>query len=331
MSSGSSHRMSLSSLVKQSVTRNNIEKNKSVNSMKKKNISIIGAFLAAFGGICWGLSGSMGQYLFTTELMDSRWLVPIRLGLAGLLLLTYCALRYPGQIWNPWKHHQDRIELIIYGLAGVSCCQFLYFLTIQLSSAGIATILQDLSPIIILMISCLSGRRLPRITEIIAIALALIGVFLITTHGNLRLSISVYAILTGVLSAVCVTIYNVVPTRLMKSYPVLLLQGWAFIMGCVFLGIIFHPWTYHYVPSAMGLFGILFVVVVGNVIAFPCYLKGVHLIGPEKSILWGFSEPLTAALIAVWILGNPFTIWDGIGFAAIFGMLVLISCEENRT
>ena len=205
----------------------------------------------------------------------------------------------------------------------------LYFLTIQLSTAGVATILQDLAPVMILVVSCLTGHRKPKVRELIAIFLALAGVTLITTHGDLTPAVSIYALLTGILSAFCVTIYNVVPGRLMKQYPVLLLQGWAFLMGSIVIGLIFHPWTYHYVPSAMGLFGIAFVVLVGNVLAFPCYMLGVKIIGPEKGVLYGFAEPLTAALIATFLLHSPFTIWDALGFAAVFGMLVLISIKEK--
>lgn len=296
---------------------------------KKRKIAALGAFLAAFGGVCWGLSGSMGQFLFTREAMDSRWLVPIRLGLAGIILLLYSAVRWPGKVFEPWKRHQDRLELVIYGLLGVSFCQFLYFLTIQLSTAGVATILQDLAPVMILVVSCLTGHRKPKVRELIAIFLALAGVTLITTHGDLTPAVSIYALLTGILSAFCVTIYNVVPGRLMKQYPVLLLQGWAFLMGSIVIGLIFHPWTYHYVPSAMGLFGIAFVVLVGNVLAFPCYMMGVKIIGPEKGVLYGFAEPLTAALIATFLLHSPFTIWDAFGFAAVFGMMVLISIKEK--
>lgn len=36
-----------------------------------------------------GVSGCMGQYLFTREGMDSTWLVPIRLFLAGLILCGF--------------------------------------------------------------------------------------------------------------------------------------------------------------------------------------------------------------------------------------------------
>lgn len=158
----------------------------SSGSINKGRASLAGALLTLAGGACWGLSGSMGQYLFNHEGMDVRWLVPIRLGLAGLILLTFCAVRGGKHIFDPWKDARDRKELLIYGLAGVSACQFLYFTTIQLSSAAVGTILQDLSPAMILLVSCVLARRRPRLLEILAIVLALVGVFLLSTGGNLE-------------------------------------------------------------------------------------------------------------------------------------------------
>ncbi|MCH3972290.1 MAG: DMT family transporter [Oscillospiraceae bacterium] len=290
----------------------------------------MGAFLTIFGGACWGVSGSVGQYLFTRQGMDSRWLVPIRLGLAGILLFLYCLVRYRSQLFAPWKSRRNAVDLLIYGVAGVSVCQFLYFLTIQLSSAGTATILQDLSPIMILLCGCVSARRFPRAFEWVSIVLALSGVLLLTTHGSLgSFAVSPAALLTGVLSAVCVTIYNVEPKRLLRQFPVAVLQAWAFLMGGVLFSLAFRPWSFGYVPNFKGLLGIVFVVVVGNILAFMSFMSGVKLIGPERSILYGFSEPITAALISTLVLGSSFTLWDAVGFAAVFAMLVLISAAPQ--
>lgn len=292
----------------------------------RTNKELTGAILATLGGICWGLSGSMGQYLFTRQGMDSRWLVPVRLGLAGIILLLYCARRFGRMALSPWQNKTEARDLVIYGLLGVSCCQFLYFLTIQLSTAGAATILQDLSPIMILFVSCRQARRAPKPHEILAITLALAGVFLITTHGTKgSMAVPLPAVITGVLSAIGVTIYNVTPQRLMRRYPVVLLQGWAFLMGGTASSLIFRPWHFGYVPNAIGLFGIAFVVLVGNVLAFPLYIQGVKYIGPEKAILYGFSEPISAAVVGTLFLGSPFTLLDAAGFALVFSMLALIS------
>lgn len=271
----------------------------------------------------------MGQYLFTRENMDSTWLVPIRLFLAGLILCTFYFIKDRRMLFDPWnakKNPHNLLDLLIYGLAGVSCCQFTYFLTIQLSSAGMGTILQDLSPAIILLVVCIQQHRGPRLFEICSILLALIGVFLLTTHGSLTdLAISPAALLSGIASACCVVIYTMWPKKLQQQYPTPMLQGWAFLMGGTMFALIFHPWTMNYVPTAMGVFGIFTVVVLGNVLAFSLYMSGVPLIGPQRSSLYSFAEPVTAAIISTLVLGSPFTVWDAMGFGCIFLMLVLLS------
>ncbi len=300
-----------------------------MNTTKKEHI--LGPILTLAGGTCWGLSGSMGQYLFDHEGMDVRWLVPMRLGLAGIILLVYSCIKFGPHIFDPWKNKNDRRGLLIYGLAGVSACQFLYFTTIQLSSAAVGTILQDLSPAMILLVSCLLARRRPKFTEILAILLALFGVFLLTTGGSLdNMQVSPMALGAGILCAVTTTIYNMTSGKLTQKYSVLLLQGWSFLMGGLCVAMIFQTWNRPYTPTAMGWFGVAFVVLVGNVMAFPLYIQGVKYIGPEKGSLYGFAEPVTAAVVSTAVLGSTFTAADAVGFVAIFLMLVMISISGRK-
>lgn len=84
-----------------------------------------------------------------------------------------------------------------------------------------------------------------------------------------------------------------------------MLQGWAFLMGGIMFALIFRPWQIDYVPTAMGVFGIFTVVVLGNVLAFSLYMSGVPLIGPQKASLYSFAEPVTAAIISTLVLGLP--------------------------
>lgn len=288
--------------------------------------------MTLLGGVCWGLSGSMGQYLFTVQGMDSRWLVPIRLGLAGVLLLLLALWKAgPEMVIRPWKTKKSAAILLIYGLAGVSACQFLYFLTIQLSSAAIGTIMQDLSPVTILLVGCFLDKRAPRRIEILSIVLAIGGLVLLTTHGRPgNLAFSEMALLTGVGSALCVTLYNVVAERTQPDTPVIILQGWSFLMGGIAFSLLFRIWTYDYVPTAAGWFGVAFVVIVGNLLAFTLYIQGVRYIGAEKGILYGFSEPVTAAIVTFFVLKSAFTIWDLLGFAAIFLMIILLSLKGSK-
>ena len=303
----------------------------SCDIMQNMNARTKGALLASLGGICWGISGSIGQYLFTYEGMDSRWLVPVRLGLAGIVLLGWCMKRDGQKTFDPWRQAVTLRQLFVYGLLGISCCQFLYFLAIQLSNAAAATILQNMSCIFILITVCIQAKRKPLPREILAVFLALGGLFLLTTHGDPQnLAVSPAAIIAGTASGFCVMIYNCFSKDLMKRYPLLLLQGWSFLIGGVFFCLVFRFWQMRYIPTVTGWLGILFVALIGNVFSFTCYMKGVSLIGPDKAILYGFAEPVSAALISIFFLHTAFTLYDLAGFILVFMMLVLISVKKEK-
>ena len=297
----------------------------------QKHRRTAGALLTMLGGLGWGVSGTCGQYLFTQKGVTSFWLVPIRLLTAGVLLLCFSGAAGGAKaLLAPWREKRDRHELLIYGLAGITLCQLTYFGTIELSSAGVATILQSLSPLPILLCGCAAAHRRPAFRELFSILLALLGVGLIVTNGSLAaMSVSPAALGTGLICALTVTIYNVIPGRLLWRYPAPLLQGWSFLMGGVLLSLLFRPWRYA-VHIDLGLIlAFCAVVLLGNVLAFNAYMTGVKLIGPEKGILYGFSEPVIAAVLSSLWLGTPFTVWEAAGFGCIFAMLALLSRPED--
>lgn len=293
------------------------------------NQNIKGALLTMGGAICWGLSGAVGQYLFTYQGMDARWLVPVRLICAGIILFFYCFFTCREKLFQVWKKPRSAVLLLIYGLAGITLCQYTYFRAIQLSSAGVATILQDFAPVIVLICTCIMAKRLPRTAEILSIILALAGLFLIVTHGNIQsLSISLYALAVGLLSATTVALYNLLAGSLTCDYPVPVLQAWSFFLGGIMLGGLFRSWAIPYTPSLIAIFGVAFVTLAGNVFGFTMYVSGLKYISPNKGVLYTFAEPVAAAISSTLALGSPFTIWDAAGFACVFAMLVMISISK---
>ncbi|MGZ7215775.1 EamA family transporter, partial [Streptococcus pyogenes] len=60
-------------------------------------------------------------------------------------------------------------ELLIYSLLGLGLNQYAYLMAIRYSNAGTATVLQYLSPILVLIFVSATAKRLPTITESLAI------------------------------------------------------------------------------------------------------------------------------------------------------------------
>jgi hypothetical protein len=134
----------------------------------KRNQTLLGIILTLVGGCFWGLCGACAQYLFENENVTSNFLVPWRMTLAGLLLLTYHLIRSPKTILTPWKSGKDALRLIFYAIFGMAMCQYAYFATIELSNAGTATVLQYSAPAMLLIIVCFMERKLPTGNDILA-------------------------------------------------------------------------------------------------------------------------------------------------------------------
>ena len=247
-----------------------------MEQQKKKRTA--GICLTLAGGICWGLSGCFGQYLFQKKDITADWLVMVRLLLAGVLLVLMGFLLTKKRMGDIWKNPVDRRQLLIFSVFGMLSCQYTYFAAIQYSNAGTATVLQSLAPLLILGVVCFKEKRWPRKMETGAIFCALLGVFLLSTHGDIHsMSITTLALVFGLGAAAGGAAYNLLSGDLLRHYGVYAVVGYAMLLAGVAMLPFVRPWSYA-VPFDQGtVLATAGVVVIGTAIAFSLYPKGVTL------------------------------------------------------
>lgn len=285
-----------------------------------------GIIITLIGGSLWGLSGACGQFLFSNKSACADWLVPIRLLIAGLVLVLFYLFRQPEQSRHIWSNPKSAFTLVCYGMLGMMLCQYSYFKAIEYSNAGTATVLQYLSPVLIMIVMCVWERRIPRAVDVFATFLALCGIFLLATHGQTgQLAVSGQALFWGLFSAVTVVLYNLIPRGLMKTYSTPFLLGWAMLIGGAVLCLLRKPWQYHPVLDAGSILCLCVIVFFGTIVSFSLYMQGVKLIGPEKASLYACVEPVSASLFSFFWLHTAFTWTDVIGFLCILSTLFLIT------
>ena len=286
---------------------------------------MIGILITIIGGICWGLSGTCGQFLFNHKGITSKWLVPVRLTTAGLIMLLYFIGREMKAAFRIWKTKRDIVDILVYGIAGMMLGQFTYFYTIELSNAGTATVIQYLAPAIIMVLVCLGDRRMPKIPEVLALVLAVLGIFLIATHGNVhQLAISKETLVVGLISAGTVVIYNLQPKRMLTIYSTPYILAWGMTIGGILLGLIFKPWEYTVQFDLSVILAMFGVIGLGSIGGFSLYMQGVKIIGPGRASLYSCVEPIAATLLsAVW-LKVPFAAIDLVGFACIIATILIL-------
>ena len=300
--------------------------------MDEKKRTLRGFLCAALGGVCGGASGTVGQYLFTRQGVDSGWLTVVRMFLAGVVLLGGALVRHRPQLRTIWSDRRDALRLVLFSVGGLMTCQYTYLAAIRYSNSATATVLQYMGQALILLWVCLRARRLPTRREGAALVLALLGAFLLATHGSLTaLALSPQALFWGLCAAVSLMLYTLLPGDLLRRYPVSVCTGCGMFIGGVVLLVLTQAWRIPVALNAAVALGTLEISVVGTALAFTLYLQGVSDVGGVRASLLACTEPVSAALCAALWLHTSFAWQDLIGFAAILVMAVLIALPERAS
>ena len=296
-----------------------------------RSIYVKGAALSVIGSIFWAVSGTCGQYLFESKGFEAGWLVAVRLLMAGLIMVLLSLKSQGSRTLAMWKEKKNVWQLILYGLVGMMGVQYTYFMAIYCSNAATATILQYLGPVLIMLYMVFSTRKPPALTEGIAVVCALIGMFLLVTHGNTdTLMISPAALIWGVLSAAAMAFYSIFPRRMLAEWGTLMTNGFGMLIGGIAISFIFHPWDYgNGVWDIPALLALASVVLLGTIMSFFCYLEGIRLIGSTRASLYACVEPLAATLIGIFWLHIRFDLIDWVGSAFIVSTVFILSIKTE--
>lgn len=298
--------------------------------MKNKTV-IRGCICAMLSGVCWGFSGTCGQYLYANFEVSSMELTCVRLLGAGSLMMLFSLLHHRSTLVNIWKSPKDGFLLVCFGLFGMLFNMYAYLTSIYWSNAATTTMLLNLNPIVILAITCITVRRLPRRREVLALVLALFGVFMLATGGNPnQLVLSGKALFWGFSTTFAATAYTLLPRPLLVRWPQVPVLAWAMFIGGVVLNILGRSWTFTYHLNLSGWLAVLALILFGSIFSFSLFMQALKDIGPVKTSLLAITEMLSAPIFsAVW-LGTRFSTPDYIGFAAIITTVILLTTEGSK-
>lgn len=295
------------------------------------NKTLKGVILTLMGGICWGFGGTCGEFLFKFKGFDPNWVSCARLLIGGIILVALALLREKKSAFNIFKRKSSALTLVAFGIFGLMVSQYSYLTTISHSNSGTATILQYTGLAIILLVVCLRDWRLPRLFESVAVVFALIGMFLIATHGDISaMVVSRECLFWGIVSALGLVCYSLIPLRILKEHGAMPVSGFGMIIGGIVLAFFVRPWQYAISLDFAAMLALSGVIIVGTVIAYNLYLVGVSIIGPVKAGMIGAIEPVAAAVFSAFWIGSKFTAIDILGFALIISTVFLINIPSKK-
>lgn len=248
-----------------------------------------------------------------------------------MCLLLYAKFADKTELFAIWKNKKDVIQLIIFSITGMLAVQYTYFAAIKYSNAATATALQYAGPVIIAVYIAFKNKRIPVLVEIAAIVLAVLGTFLLVTHGDTSsLSISGTALFFGLASAVALAVYTLQPVKLLSKYKSSLIIGWGMFCAGIVFSFVKAPWDIQGVWDMLTFGYTAFIVLFGTLIAFYFYLSAVQIIGGQKTSLLASMEPLSATILAVLWLNVSYSLIDWIGSIFIISTIFLLSMKPKK-
>ncbi|NDO82326.1 EamA family transporter [Citrobacter sp. NCU1] len=280
--------------------------------------------------VLWGSSGVCAQYIMEQSQMSSQFLTMTRLIFAGLILLMLSFV-HGDKVFSLFRNRKDALSLLVFSIAGALTVQLTFLLTIEKSNAATATVLQFLSPTIIVAWFALVRKARPGMLVLTAILTSLIGTFLLVTHGNpTSLSISASALFWGIASAFAAAFYTTYPSTLIARYGTLPIVGWSMLIGGALLLPFYATEGTHFVVNGSLILAFFYLVVIGTSLTFSLHLKGAQMIGGPRASILSCAEPLSSALLSLLLLGITFTLPDWLGTLLILSSVVLISMDSRR-
>jgi len=235
----------------------------------------------------------------------------LRFAIASIFLL-FIVLKIEGKL--PILKKAQIIPVILLGMAGVFAYNVFFFKGLKIIEAGRASLIIANNPIFItLFASCFFKEKLNPI-KVTGIIISVIGAIIVISRGNLiellngNVGWGEFYIFCCVLTWVA---YTLIGKAIMTDLSPLVSVSYSSVVGAVAL---FVPAYFegmmrdlaHY--STADWFGIFYLGFFGTVLGFVWYYQGIKIIGPMKAGQFINFVPISAVLLAFFMLGESITL-----------------------
>lgn len=250
-----------------------------------------------------------------------------------LLLLTWKAEgRLPGIRKN------QIIPVVLLGMTGVFSYNVFFFKGLKLISAGRASLIIANNPVFIALLASYFFKDKLNPIRVAGIIISVTGAMIVISRGNL-IGILNRGLGWGELYIFCCVIswvaFSLIGKAVVTDLSPLVSISYSSVVGAValffpaYLEGVIEDLAYY---STLEWFGIFYLGFFGTVVGFVWYYQGIKTIGPMKASQFINFVPISALLLAFFILNEPITLSLLIGgLLVIFGVYLTNTASTPRS
>lgn|SRR5699024_2180592 len=291
-----------------------------------------GIMLAVIGASFWGLGGTVSDFLFQHKHVDINWYVTSRLLISGVCLLIIFKITNKHQpLFSIFLNKQSLFQLLIFSLFGMLLVQYSYMASINYGNAAVATLLQYIAPIYIILWFIFRRQEKFKLFDLLAIILTLSGTFLLLTNGSFSsLLVAKTSVAWGIISGLSLAFYTIYASKLLVKFPSILVVGWAMLISGLIMNFKAPIWYLDFkgldVSTSLYLgFGII----AGSAIAFLFFIKSLNYLTAKETTLFGTIEPVMAIISSVFWLNVTFLSYQLLGVMLIIILIISLSFKKS--
>lgn len=284
-----------------------------------------------FTNIFFAINLSAVKHLTNNHLVQAFGLNVVRVGISVLLFWGLYLLKPV----NIKIEKSDRMRLFLCAVAGIAINQLLFIKGLSLTYPIHAALLLLITPILIVFIAAWILKERLGLLKVIGLALGISGALVLVLAKDS--SGSGDNVLLGdlfiIINAISYTIYFIIVKPLMVKYNAVVVLRWVFTIGLVlvlpFGWVEFTeiPWERYTAVdfTSMGL-----IVITGTFLAYLFNLYGIKILGPSVAGFYIYTQPVFAALIAMFFLHEQLALYKVIAAILIFSGVFLANKQFRK-
>lgn len=274
----------------------------------------------------WGAMFPIAKHILGD--MDALTMTLFRYGLAAPVFLLMLGAR---EGWRSIKPEVSVWPLIALGGLGFAGFNLLMFYGIAQAKPEHGALVMALQPLIAAMIMWARTGKRPATRSFVALALAIVGVVLLVTDGEVsRLAehAAVVPTLMMIAGGTCWVLYSMGAANYpgWTSLRYTALTGTGGVIVLVSLWLLVGAAGGLRVPSAQAVIDLApslsYITLLAAFLAVLCWNQGIRVIGAQNAMLFINVVPLTALLVGV-LRGHLFGHWELVGAGLVLMSLVL--------
>ncbi|MDG1969800.1 MAG: DMT family transporter [Paracoccaceae bacterium] len=278
-----------------------------------------GVLLVLGAAVLWGTTGTIQAFL--PEARDPLLVAGFRIVFGAATLFVLAALAqgaFAGFRQLPWGW-------VLAAAASIAAYNLLFFKGVLGAGVGVGTVLAiGGAPIWVTLFTIVVLRRRPDRITMFGQGLSITGAALLVLSGGSESS-SLSGIILSILAGAAYAAYSTITSKIRDAAPSVTVAAATFGMAAVLVVPVFFiaPLNWALALSPMALLIFLGVVVTG--LSYALYTKGLQTVPAASAVTLALAEPLTAWLLATFLVGEANTPAKMAGAALLIAGLYVVS------